>query len=115
MTEQPETSDEEPTPEETALILSTALEAVGSGDYSAIDKYRDFRRVFLDSIEGKRVLHQILAWGHMARPSFGAGGAVDPYRIAIHEGERHMALRILGTIAKEPTEQPKQTNQRKEQ
>lgn len=71
-------------------------------NYTPLDRYRDFRAVFLASEQGRRVLHEILGWGHMFRPSFVGGGQVDPYRLAIREGERHMALRLLTTIKAEP-------------
>ncbi len=68
-----------------------------------LDKYRDFRKVFLGSDEGRRVLHDILTFGHIYRSSAVRG---DPYETSRREGERNIALKILETIHKEPKEQP---------
>ena len=82
--------------------------------YTAMDRYRDFRQLFMGSEQGTRVLREILAWGHMFRPGFSAGGPIDPYRLSIHEGERNMALRLLGTINSEPVTKPAQVNRKKD-
>lgn len=51
--------------DDTAELLSALAEAmrpvkVGRGNYTQIDRFRDFSRVFLGTDEGKRVLAQII-------------------------------------------------------
>lgn len=93
---------------------SDLLEALTSfpsqQNYTPKDRYHDFRRIFT-SDEGKRVLREILSWGGMFRPSV-IGNPVDPYRMAIREGERNMALRLLAAIYNEPPERPEKTGKR---
>ena len=104
------TDETEPqeTPEETTLLLRTATSIAQQGEYTAMDKYRDMRKVFFGSDEGQRVFRELLSWGHMFKPSF-QGGVIDPLRMAIHEGERNQALRLLATVTKQPrTDAPTQ-------
>ena len=82
-------------------LLTTLPHAEG---YSAQDRYRDFRIVF-NTVEGQRVLRELLSWGRLFRPS-AVGLPVDPYLMAIREGERNFALRILMTFNQEPSEKP---------
>lgn len=81
--------------------------------YTDKDRWHDFRRVFMGSEEGKRVLREILAWGHMFRSSAGRGAPIDPCRLAFHEGERNLALRLLTTVTVEPPERPTETKRTK--
>ena len=81
-------------------------------NYSADDRYRDFRRIFIDDEAGTRVLHQILAWTKMfrvVRPST----PMDPLLLAYHEGERHIGAMILDTITREPVNKPTQSKRTK--
>ena len=71
--------------------------------YGRMDRYRDFRRAFLESPEGRRVLWQILGWCHMFRPAAVRGDANETYR---REGERNVGLRILATLNAEPADEP---------
>jgi len=73
--------------------------------YSPRDKYHDFRRLFTGTDEGKRVMREILSWGRMFKPSI-LGSPIDPYLMAVREGERNMALRLLATVINEPPERP---------
>lgn len=43
------------------LITAIGFVKVGRGDYSRMDRYRDFSRVFYGTEEGKRVLAQIMS------------------------------------------------------
>jgi len=98
---------------ETAAAFETLTGLPVPTTYTAMDRYRDFRLTFMSTPEGQRVLREILSWGHMFRPSFLAGGPIDPYRMAIHEGERNVALRLLTTVNTEPkANPPTQTNRR---
>ena len=65
----------------------------------AIDRYRDFRKVFLTTDEGRRVLDDILWLGQVSRPLDGRG---DPYVLHASEGRRRMALTIAAITHVEP-------------
>lgn len=79
--------------------------------YTPMDRYRDFRKVFLGSEEGKRVLREVLSWGRMFSSPV-IGNPVDPYRMSIAFGERNIGLKLLSTINYEPTEKPKRTGKK---
>jgi hypothetical protein len=72
-------------------------------NYSKKDQYHDFRQLFMGTDQGKRVLRQILEWGHLLRPSV-ARVPIDPYLTHMHEGERNIALKLLSTVHNEPPE-----------
>jgi hypothetical protein len=81
------------------------LAASYPGKYRPKDRYRDFRRVFLDSEQGRRVLYELLSWGNMFRPS-APMARFDPYETMFHDGERNVALKIMSTMHAEPRERP---------
>lgn len=87
-----------PQPDPEALLREIAQ----SGPYSEMDRYRDFRRLFLETQEGKRVLNQILAWAHMWTTSM----QPTPHETVFAEGERNIGLMILAALHHEPTEKP---------
>ena len=87
--------------------LDCLMELIGedSGSYTVMDRYRDYRAVFWGSDQGRRVLKDIIKFGHGIRTTaIGPDPTIDPYRMAIHEGERNMALRILKISSAEPSE-----------
>ena len=89
------------------------LSAVYPGKrYRNIDRYRDFRRVFLDSEQGMRVLYEILSWGHIFR-STATIANFEPYETMFHDGENNIALRIMSTLNAEPKERPTSTKETK--
>ena len=88
------------------------LASAHTQNYAEIDRYRDFRAVFLGSDQGRRVLYAIMGFGLMYRSS-AYRGRFDPYKTLFHEGERNLALRILTTINNEPTEKPDRANSAK--
>ena len=87
----------------------------GKSKYKPMDRYRDFRQIFLGSDQGKRVLHEILGWGHMFRSPIPIAGIIDPTRLGVNEGERRMAIQIFHTINHEPPhgEKPTEGNKTK--
>lgn len=103
--------DQQPSAEEVESLLVAMANRPNPGQYTAIDKYRDFRAVF-GTEQGRRVLYEILAWGHMFRPSI-LGAPIDPYLTHVHEGERNIALRLLNTISKEPVTPPTEANRKR--
>ena len=76
--------------------------------YTPQDRYHDFRRLFMGSDEGKRVFREMLSWGRLFRTA-AHGTPIDPLQLAIREGERNFALRLLNTVYNEPQQQPTQT------
>ena len=73
--------------------------------YSPQAKYDDFRTLFMGSEMGQRVFREILSWGGMFRPTI-QGSPIDPVRMAVREGARNMALKLLDTTNNEPKAQP---------
>ena len=73
--------------------------------YLPQDRYREFRRVFLDTPEGPRVLAEILSWGRMFKQAVDAR-PVDPNLLLLREGQRNVAIALLNTIYNEPPAKP---------
>lgn len=63
--------------------------------YAEQDRRRDFRRVFLASAAGKRVLHEIFASTHLFATTFVPG---DAFATHWREGRRDVGLRILAIL-----------------
>ena len=80
-------------------------------NYTADDQYRDFRRVFLETDEGKRVLHQILSYCRLFQVI--SPGMLSVELLANHNGERHVAKKILEAIYREPQQQPSVANRKR--
>lgn len=89
-------------------ILETLESLPAAEQYTPQAKYEDFRALFMGSDQGRRVLREILAWGRMFKPA-AIGTPVDPYAMAMREGERNMALRLLATVHTEPRGRPGKT------
>lgn len=100
-------------PDIEALFADLSKTHPGKGQYAQMDRYRDFRAVFMGSDQGKRVLYEILSMGHMfiAPPVL---GAFDTNRTMFHGGEQNVVLGIFKTAQVEPKEVPtEQVRQRK--
>lgn len=102
MTRKSGTTDQDNATEIESFFASISSAHPGLGQYSPADCYRDFRQLFLSTDQGRRVLHEILSWGHMFRASVPAMGDIDPYRVILHEGERRIILKLFSTIHVEP-------------
>jgi len=94
---------------EDVLDMVTSLPSMKG--YTPMDCYRDFRRVFLGSEEGKRVLREILSWGRITSQPL-LGNPIDSHRMAVAFGERNIAIKLLSAINDEPTEQPQRTRKK---
>jgi hypothetical protein len=87
------------------FIGSLAEGFYGRGEYTKMDRYRDFRRLFLGTEEGKRVLYELMGWGKLY-------GAIPANReqqdrdIFVMLGERNLVLQLLRTINLEPKMNP---------
>lgn len=101
---------DETAPEAQAESLAAEFLLVPPPAYEPMDRYRDFRRVFLGSDEGKRVLFEIMRMGRMANPTIPPGKPIDPLGMAVMNGERNLVLRLLAIIAHEPAAKPAAAN-----
>jgi hypothetical protein len=70
-----------------------------------MDRYRDFRQLFLETEQGRRVLYEILGWGGMFQPS-APRAKFETNETFFHDGERNVALRIMTTMNAEPKARP---------
>ena len=93
-----------PPPDPEAFFAELAAAWTGK-NYTETERYKDFRQLFMGSDQGKRVLYQILGWGHMFRSS-AALALHDPYRTQFHDGERNLTLRIFNAVHVEPKDKP---------
>lgn len=69
----------------------------GRDKYSKLDIYRDFRKVFLETPEGKRVLHQLFSWARMDQTSIPPREFPDR-NVWISEGQRNIGLKLRGAL-----------------
>ena len=70
-------------------------------NYEPIDRYNDFRTVFLETEQGRRVLKQILSWGHvLSQPPMVY--PIDPNSVMIAVGERNLSLRLFSVMLVHP-------------
>ena len=75
-----------------------------------LDRYREFRIIFLDTDIGKRVLHDILGLAKLSAPIAPPfPEPIETNRMMILEGGRELAVKIIDVIMKEPNiaEKPK--------
>ena len=77
---------------------------------SDLERYQDFRELFLGSEIGRRVFNEILGMGYMANDTtkFNTHG-VDPNATLISTGERKLALMIHKLVTVEPPAPPPPT------
>ena len=77
---------------------------------SDVERYQDFRELFLGSEIGRRVFNEILGMGYMANDTtkFNTNG-VDPNATLISTGERKLALSIHKLVMVEPPAPPPPT------
>lgn len=88
-----------------ADILDEVTDLPSTDGYLKQDRFRDFRMVFLQSEEGKKVLSEMLSWARMFQQTVTAV-PVDPYLMALNEGRRSFAVKLLDTLYREPREFP---------
>jgi len=70
-----------------------------------MDRYRDFRGLFLGSDQGTRVFKEIMLQGRMLTNNAAKG---DPYETYLREGRRDLAITIMKLALNEPKDQPTQ-------
>jgi len=83
--------------------LQLLAELPSDQNYTSADRYHDFRKVFATP-EGQRAFREILSWGKLFSPSLN-GSPIDPYAMAVGNGEKNIALRLLATYNNEPAVQ----------
>jgi len=88
----------------TELLESISDLPISEG-YTPKDRYDDFRHVFMGSEQGKRVYRELLSWGKLFTPSV-QGSPIDPYRMAIMEGHRNFATKLLAAVNIDPPVRP---------
>ena len=98
-------------PDPEAFLAALAASHPGKG-YSKMDRYKDFRRLFLDTEEGKRVLYEILSFCGMFRSAAPAAN-FDPYQTMFLNGQQDIAFRLLATMNAEPKERATNTKESK--
>lgn len=84
-------------------FLADLRRAVVGRRYTDIDRYRDFRAVFMGAStaeQGRRVLWQMLEWCRMYRPVAVQG---DPHETYRRDGMRAIGLHVLMTLNAEPS------------
>lgn len=90
-------------PDPVAFLERLGRSRVGE-NYTDIDRYRDFRRVFLDTPRGRRVLWQLFEMGNLFAPV--AVLPADPYAAYHRDGARNLALNILAILNADPNAIP---------
>lgn len=80
-------------------------------NYTSDDQYHDFRKVFMGTTEGQRVLRRILELGSIFhQPALQS--PVDPYMLAAFHGRRFLALKVLSIVNNEPPKRPAKAKRR---
>jgi len=108
-------SKKEELPEEQDFLTILKSSYYSVGDRTKLDRYREFRNIFLGSDEGKRVLYEILGMAKLqARLVEPYPAPVDEKRLLLREGARQLAADIIDVIHKEPsTDKPVVQNRRR--
>ena len=99
-------------PDQEAFFAELAASHPGKGYKNSMGRYRDFRRVFLDSEQGKRVLYEIMLWSHIGHASASKAN-FNPYETMFLDGERSIGIKIMVTMNAEPKARPTSTKEKK--
>lgn len=94
------------TPDIEAFFTELARAYPGKGRYEKMDRYRDFRAVFQNSAQGRRVLHEILMWCHMGQAS-APQARFQTNETFFLDGERNIGAKLIVVMNAEPKERPK--------
>ena len=86
-------------------LLAELAELPLLDNYTVQDQYHDFVRTLKGSDEGKRVLRRIMEMGGVFQ-DHPLSQPIDPYLMAVHRGERRLALKILAAVENEPKPLP---------
>lgn len=94
-------------------LLSALASLPATEGYTPKERYHDFRQLFTGTDQGKRVLRELLSWGHLLQPSV-INSPIDPYQTHIREGEANVARKLLVTVMREPPEKPATQTRKRE-
>lgn len=97
-------------PDPEAFFAELAASHPGGRYKTSMDRYQDFRRVFLDSEQGRRVLYEILLWSHIGKAS-APGADFNPYETMFRDGERAIGIKLMITMNAEPKARPTSTKE----
>ncbi len=95
-------------PDPEAFFAELSASHPGKGYRNSMDRYRDFRSVFMGSEQGRRVLYEILLWSHIGHAS-APRASFDPYETMFSDGERNIGIKLMVTMNSEPTPNPEST------
>lgn len=96
----------------TQELLDSLSELPISDNYTPKDRYQDFRQLFTGTEQGKRVYRELLSWGKLFVPSVHSS-PIDPLRMAVIEGHRNFAVKLMAAVNIEPPEQERKTHGRR--
>lgn len=97
-------------PDPEAFLAELAASHPGKG-YTKMDRYRDFRRVFLSDEQGRRVLYEIMAFCGMFQ-SAAPRAKFDPHQTMFFNGQQDIGFRLLATMNAEPKARPASTREK---
>lgn len=80
--------------------------------YTEKDRYNEFRKFFMGSEAGKRILVEILSWGKLFDTGISAS-PIDQIAMNIRAGEQNIARKLLHVVNNEPPEKLKQTTRKR--
>ncbi|MGF1455191.1 MAG: hypothetical protein ACFB6R_07420 [Alphaproteobacteria bacterium] len=97
-----------------AVAAFHAMVSASRPPIDGADRARIFSTVFLGSDAGQRVLHEILEWCGLYRPSVTGrpGHAIDVHATMVREGERNIGLRLMAVLMQEPPRDNPETTMR---
>lgn len=90
-------------------LLDSLNELPRTENYSAKDRYADFRQLFMGSDQGKRVYRELLSWGMI----FNAGSSTDTNKVMMEKGNRNFALKLMSAVTIDPPEKPTRATSRR--
>lgn len=96
-------------PDPEAFLAELAASHPGKG-YRPMDRFRDFKKVFLSDEQGRRVLYEILSFCGMFRSAAPRAG-FDPSETMFFCGQQDIAFRLLATMNAEPKARPASTKE----
>ncbi len=97
------------TPDNEAFLVELASAHPGKR-YSKIDRYRDFRRVLLDSEQGRRVLYELFSFCGMYQ-SAAPRAKFQTNETMFLNGQQDIGFRLLAMINAEPKARPASTKE----
>lgn len=80
-------------------------------NYKPMDRYSDFRRLFLETEQGRRVFYEIMSFCGMYK-SAAPRANFDPYQTMFFNGQQDIGYRLLAAMNVEPKSQPTSTKEK---